>query len=404
MNRVKRNVVWAAGIIAASALFLWIAVRVVNLHTYQNSDFFTFWLSGKMVLTGQNPYQSEAWLNGHTVYGATWVPNQAYPYPLPHAIFFAPLSLLPLYEAFVAWVFFSEWFILGGLIFLLADYPQKLHFPYFIPLAAGLALFRPTIVQMVNGQFSAFMFLVLAGAVVFWKNEKWWQGSILLSFLAFKPNIGMPIIGLIVIYLLVCKKGKAVLAILIGGIVLLSAGMMVNPGWVFEFMAAGGAKLMQTIGHAPSIWGLSSMVCKGSLTCVISVGSIISTLLIAGFILVVARKKWNLTIMQVVSLSIVLSLLLTTHIWPYDQLLLMLPVILMTMEMALIGHQFLLNTLKVFSLDLLAIVSFLFNIKAENEIASTVLTVAVLGFVLWWIFSHPGKVVSLDDRREDLSI
>ncbi|HQP09179.1 MAG TPA: glycosyltransferase family 87 protein [Anaerolineaceae bacterium] len=360
---------------------------MVNLHTYQNSDFFTFWLSGRMVLSGRDPYLSEAWLNGHTIYGATWIPNQSYPYPLPHAIFFAPLSLLPLYEAFVAWVFLSQWFILVGLIILLMDSPQEFHFPYFIPLAAGLALFRPTIVQMVNGQFSGFMFLVLAGVVMFWKNEKWWQGGFILALLALKPNIGLPIIGLIVIYLLVCRKGKAVLAILIGGFILFLAGIIVNSGWVFEFLSAGGAKLMETFGHAPSIWGLSSLVCNSSFACIVWVGSIISILLISGFIFLVSWKKGNLTIGQITSLSIVLSLLITTHIWPYDQLLLMLPVIILTVDLAVRGRSYVLNALIVLALDVLAIVSFLFNMKAENEIASTVLTIAILGLILWWIFS-----------------
>jgi hypothetical protein len=400
MKQKYTKVVWSLGIIAVSILFLWIAVRVVNLHTYQNSDFFTFWLSGRMVLTGQNPYLSVAWLNGHTVNGATWIPNQAYPYPLPNAIFFTPLSLLPLYEAFVAWVFLSQWFILVGLIILLMGSPQKFRFPYFIPLAAGLALFRPTIVQMVNGQFSGFMFLVLAGVVMFWKNEKWWQGSFLLALLALKPNIGLPIIGLIVIYLLVCRKGKAVLAILIGGIILLLAGIIVNPGWVFEFLSAGGAKLMQTFGYAPSIWGLSRLVCNGSLYCIIWVGSIISILLIAGFVTLVTWGKRNLTIAQVSSLSIVLALLITTHIWPYDQLLLALPVILMTLELAENGRLFLLNSSIILTLDLLAVVSFMINMQAENEIASTTLTVAVLGLVLWWIFSNPGRRNSFVSREK----
>jgi hypothetical protein len=388
MNRRYKTALWAFGIIAASALFLWIAVRVVNLHTYQNSDFFSFWLSGRMVLGGQNPYQADAWLTGHVVYGSTWLPNQTYPYPLPHAIFFAPLSLLPLYEAFVTWVFLSEWFILGGLVLVLRCYPEKLRYPYFIPLAAGLAIFRPTIVQMINGQFAAFMFLVLAGVIALWQKEKWWQGGILLSFVALKPNIGVPIIGLIIFYLLSRRRMKAVVAIAFSGVTMLIAGCLVNPGWVLEFLNSGGAKFMQTFGYAPSIWGLSSIVCGGGQKCLIGLGSISTICLLVGFSLLIIWRKKEITNAQVVSLSATLALLLTTHVWPYDQLLLALPVVFATMEFAERGRRFIQNAMMIFMIDLLAVVLFVFNMKAQNEIASAFLTIAVLGLIVFWIFHH----------------
>jgi hypothetical protein len=123
-------------------------------------------------------------------------------------------------------------------------------------------------------------------------------------------------------------------------------------------------------------------------------------LLIAGFVTLVTWGKRNLTIAQVSSLSIVLALLITTHIWPYDQLLLALPVILMTLELAENGRLFLLNSSIILTLDLLAVVSFMINMQAENEIASTTLTVAVLGLVLWWIFSNPGRRNSFVSREK----
>ncbi len=388
MKEIRKTAFWAFGILTVSILFLWIAIRVVNLHTYQNSDFFTFWLSGRMILTGQNPYLSDVWLNGHAVYGSTWLPNQTYPYPLPHAIFFAALGLLPLYEAFVIWVFLSEWFILGGLVLVLRCYPKKMRYPYFIPLAAGLAIFRPTIVQMINGQFAAFMFVVLAGVTVLWNKEKWWQGGVLLSLVALKPNIGLPIIGFLILYLLSRGKLKAVLAITSCGVVMILASSLVNPGWLPEFLNSGGAKFMQTFGYSPSVWGLSNILCVGNHICMIGLGSVSAIFLLAGFTYLAIWKKPEITCIQVVSLSVTLALLLTTHVWPYDQILLALPVIFVTMEFAVRGYRFMINAMLIIMLDILAVFSFLVNMRTQNEIASTFLTLAVLGLIMVWIFQR----------------
>ncbi|MGA7607447.1 MAG: hypothetical protein WCA79_16135, partial [Anaerolineales bacterium] len=63
---------------------------------YTNANFFFFWLAGRMMWTGQNPYNATQWLAGHDAYGATWKPNQIFPYPLPLAFLMAPLGLISL--------------------------------------------------------------------------------------------------------------------------------------------------------------------------------------------------------------------------------------------------------------------------------------------------------------------
>ncbi|MDW8227745.1 MAG: hypothetical protein RMJ60_08105, partial [Anaerolineales bacterium] len=84
-----------------------------------NSDFFTFWLAARLVLEGYNPYLTDIWVGGHHLYGATWIPNQTFIYPLPVALLFLPLGALPLYWAYLLWVWILEGLILLSLCHLL---------------------------------------------------------------------------------------------------------------------------------------------------------------------------------------------------------------------------------------------------------------------------------------------
>jgi hypothetical protein len=170
---------------------------------------------------------------------------------------------------------------------------------------------------------------------------------------------------------------------------MLIAGCLVNPGWIPEFLNSGGTKFMQTFGQAPSLWGLSGIICGGGQNCMIGLGSMAAVCILVGFIFLIIMRKDSITNAQAVSLSTTLALMVTTHVWPYDQLLLALPIIFVTMEFAVRGNRYLLNAMMIFVIDLLAVVIFLFNMKAQNEIASVFLTVVVLGLVVYWIFTNP---------------
>ena len=85
-----------AAFIPLFGISAWIIVSALD---YQNSDFFTFWLAGRLLSNAQNPYNSGLWLEGHRLYGAEWVPNSILPYPLPLALITLPLGLYPLKTA-----------------------------------------------------------------------------------------------------------------------------------------------------------------------------------------------------------------------------------------------------------------------------------------------------------------
>ncbi len=74
---------WILALPVLALLAVLLAIRIVNSIDWRNNDFFTFWLAGHLILQGGNPYDPAQWLAGHHDFGVTWIPNQAYVYPLP---------------------------------------------------------------------------------------------------------------------------------------------------------------------------------------------------------------------------------------------------------------------------------------------------------------------------------
>jgi len=186
----KRGLLWIIpGLLVLGLACFAVAVKIVNSIDYRNNDFFTFWLAGHMVTQGGDPYAPAQWLAGHHAYGVTWIPNQAYVYPLPLSLLFAPLGWLSLRQAFIVWVALSILMILAALMLLLKTQTGSAGYAA-IPLLAGMALFRPTILTLFHGQISAWLLLVLAVTAYLWEKGQWEWGSLLLPLLMFETGYG----------------------------------------------------------------------------------------------------------------------------------------------------------------------------------------------------------------------
>ncbi len=108
-----------------------------------------------------------------------------------------PLGLLPFHGAYVLWVALIQLMILASLailLFLEEDPRARL---FFIPLLAGIVLFRPTILTLTQGQVSGLFLFGLAWIAFLWQKGKWFWGGLLLGLLALKPNLGVLVIGLL---------------------------------------------------------------------------------------------------------------------------------------------------------------------------------------------------------------
>lgn len=344
----------------------------------QNSDFFTFWLAGRLAATDQNPYLPAAWVGGHLQYGADWIPNQTFIYPLPLAYLFIPLGLLPYGPAFLVWTILAQWMVLASIILLVRAMPSRSFARFLPPLLIGAALFRPTILTLRNGQLTAPLLIIAVAAAVLWQKGKWSAGSALLPLLALKPNLGAPVIALLAVYLLFQKRYRALGVMALSGGLILISGLLQNSRWLIDFLAAGNTKLWQTFGHSATVWGLSRYIAPQSPAGAIALGAGLSLLVAGGLIFLFWRGRGNLSPLFAMSMALSGTLLITPYTWPYDQLLLAMPMVLITYCLASRRSSFLPAAVLFLLLDLLALSLLLVSIPYETEIWSAALPLLVL--------------------------
>lgn len=364
-------------------LALLIAFRLVSPVLYTESDFFTFWLAGRLAITGGNPYSSQAWIAGHHLYGATWIANSSFLYPIPLSLVFAPLGLLPIYPAYVVWVTLSQLMIVASGALLLRPHPPSLVRYYLLPLAAGTAIFRPTILALLNGQVTALVLLVLAGVVYLWREGKWWQGSLLLSLLVLKPNLGVPLIAMLSLYLLIRRRFSALLWEGAGGLALLLVGILQNAHWIGEYVNVGSAKLETTFGASPTVWGVSGTICHYNLNCTVPPAALAALLLLAGYVYLLVKSRDSLSPAWAAGFAVTVVLLVTPYTWQYDQLLLLIPIISITMGLAASGVPFLPNALIFIALDILAFVLLWMSGNTGNGVWFVFIPLCVLALAAW---------------------
>jgi len=361
-----------------------LALRIVNSIDYHNNDFFTFWLAGHMAAQGGNPYAPDQWVAGHHEFNVTWIPNQAYVYPLPLSLLFAPLGVLPLKQAYIVWVALSELMILAGLGLLITIRTGPHSGIIFLLLLLGTILFRPTILALFNGQLSGCLLLLLAGTAFLWEKGRWEWGSRLLPFMMLKPNIGTPILILLGVWLLYQKRIKSILVIVSALIMLLVVGIFQNPHWVMDYLGIGAFKVAQNFGGSPTVWGLSALMCHKNITCIYTLGGTTTLLLVLGFLWVIIRKK-DLTPANVLALAVTLTLLVTPYTWTYDQLLLLIPITLVTLVIDRPGGRLLLAAVMFPAIDVLVVILLIFNVILQVEILNALVPLIVSGLGGWFL-------------------
>jgi len=367
-----------AVLLAAAAIFMVIAVQLVSQLDIANSDFFTFWLGGHMIALGQNPYATGEWLQGHHRFGATWIPNATFVYPLPLAMLFAPLGQLPLYQAYVVWVALTQSMIAVAVYCVLTLDPAKRNRHVLLPIIAGIALFRPTIITLVNGQVSGFLLLVAAVTVYLWQRDKWFYGGLVVPLLALKPNIGVPMLVLLALWLLRRRSWSALGGMAICGFALLAIGWAKNPSWVQEFLGIGNVKLTQTFGFSPTVWGISAYSCGYSLQCTISLGAIAATALLIGYIVVLVGQGQAAGPLPIMSLVILLTLLITPYTWPYDQILIVMPIVALLMHLSSKYGSPLINAALFLGIDICVLALLVLAAAVKLEIWNAFIPLAIL--------------------------
>ena len=375
---------------------LFLANGIVSRIDYRNNDFFTFWLAGHMVWTGQAQYQANEWISGHNQFGVTWIPNNQFVYPLPLALIYAPLGLLDLRNAFILWDSLSEAMILFSVFGLISFQAEPIKKHYLILIFAGAILFRPTLVTLFYGQISSLLLFILTGVLLLWRKEKWLLGGMVLPLVALKPNLGIPILILISFWLLIQKRFLSLAGMAISAVVLVLIGMLLDKNWIIEYLAIGNTKMSQTFGFSPTIWGLSAYLSDFKLTGTIILGGIVTAALLIGVFYFLGQKRRPIdSPLWAMSIAIATTLLITPYTWPYDQLLLFIPIISIVMELMARKFPNLLASITFLFLDVIVFIFLKVSADLQLEILNAVIPLIVLTATLFFVAPIRAKKLSL---------
>lgn len=374
------------GLALLAALTLALALALVDPVNYPNSDFFSFWLAGRLILQGESPYNERIWIEDHYRYNATWISDPTFLYPLPVGLLFVPLGSLPLYPAYVLWAWITQWLILASLWLLLQLWPAALVRPYLPLLGLMLLLFRPAWLVVAHGQLSGIVLFGMALTTYFWAKGRYPLGALFLPLALVKPNLGGPLVLLLLGRRLLAKDFKSLAAFLLTSLLALVGSVLVRPDWPMEFLAIGSNKMLQAFGASPTLWGLATLVCDFRLECVPWLGGGLVVLLLLVFFLWLRKTNDHLTPAQFTSLAICLTLLVTPYTWTYDHVLLLFPLVSGALLLAERRKAFLFIALVLLGVDGLAFLLFLPALAMGYEMiyALLPLTVTALFLAITW--------------------
>lgn len=326
---MKRNYgVRLAGVFLISLIIgIFIGTFIINQPSIEppNSDYAQFWLGGRMILDGLNPYDAAAWQAETAKLGGHYVINLVYIYPLPLTILFAPLALLSLENSFITWIALTITTLATIGFLLFEDGKHQNKWAFFPLYLIGVFFLRGSLATMVGGHLGGVLAIFFALSIVLARREQWIWTGFFLAFTVLKPTITGVALLLLAIWLLVNRNWKAIIGGASGGLTLYLIGAFKNPHWIQEFLAQGREHGTIYYHFTPSLWGLSARFCGMQSPCGEILATILSLLVFGIGIWLILKHAYKQDMGFVITISILISLIVTPYLWAHDHVLLVVP-------------------------------------------------------------------------------
>lgn len=372
-------------------VYSFIAINNERHVDYVNNGFFTFWLAGRLQSNGLQPYSSSDWVNGHHQYGATWIPNQIFPYPLPLALITVPFGLLPISQAYILWDVLAQ-VMIAGCILWLARHWEGLNRQLFVVFVLLASILNGNIILgLMTGTFAAIFLVFLTLSLYFLETDRPVLAGIMLAGLALKPPL-LTVSALIGLWLLFRRNWKAIGGIGAGGLGLLLIGLAMDPGWLVKFKGASGNLLGMRLGNQPTIPSYTRLFCSGETTCTFASYALAGLVLVGIFTWLTWKKRGQLTPLTAFSAAIAAGVLLPPYLWSYDYVLLILPVSFISFDLIRRHSSYLYSALFLLLLDGVSIVGLeLFWLNPESPALSiqrdmwSIWVALLVLAVTWWM-------------------
>lgn len=348
---------------------LWLIAQSFVLYTdIPNSNFFKIWLAGNMILTGADPYSPADWLNGHLAFHSSWVPEKAFLYPLPLAYILSPLGLFPPAQAYTIWAFLSMLACVGAIFILVNQWEQpKLKLFAFLFIIT-IFFFAPMLETVGKGTIGALLLLAIAFACELLRREKSFFGGIVFSILLLKPQLGVPILAGIGLWMLFRRDWHGLSGVAAGTAILFIIGEVGDLLWVTKFLAVSQQKFGLAFGSQPTVFSMAGLVCANGPVCTLGLGSLLSLALGSCMARILFLKAGELSVVEAFSLAAPVGMLVTPYLWSYDHILLIIPLIWLVYQLILRTEKFTYAMLFLIAMDAVAGLGFfLQGVRPEKD-------------------------------------
>lgn len=369
-----------------AGLFQWRANQNLTTQDHYRSNFFVFWLSGKLLLEGQNPYNASQWAEGHALYGNVTPREPTFLYPLPLAVFLTPLGLLTVSQAYFLWQWISQLAIAIVVYFLLKRWDSVTHERLLVPVMLFLTFYGPLYLTLQIGALGPLTLLFIFSALHFLDEDRLVPAGILLSLTMLKPSQGATLLLLLGFVFLVRRQWRVIAGIAAGGFLLLLLGLAVDPDWVSVFQHSSQAAFDRRLGVQSNIWSFSYLTCNGNSTCYAILGATGMLLLLGVTASFLWRNHSSMTNWQVFNLVLPVAFVSTLYLWAYDQILYILPIIWIIGVLLEKRRSYLPVIIFLIVLDIVSFFALIQQASTEKDLWSlgtTLLVIISLGIASW---------------------
>ncbi|MFN8401696.1 MAG: glycosyltransferase family 87 protein [Anaerolineales bacterium] len=347
-----------------------------------NSNFSFFWLAGRMILDGENPYDEAQYLAGHDANGMNWRPNKIFPYPLPLALFCIPLGFFSMQTAYVIWQVFTLLLIALTIYLLLQHWQEKSQRDLFLPIFFFLLFLGPAYLSTHAGTISILPVMVLLAAILLLEKEQSLWAGIVLALTMLKPPQGLTILLLAGVWFLARRDWKAILGVAIGGLAILVVGLIQDPQWIQKFLGAGDAVMARTLGVHSNVWAFAYLACDGAAPCSTLLGGALSLSLLGGASLLLWKNQAKWSAWEAMNVIIPIGFVSTIYLWAYDQLPYIIPVTWIVGTLVQKQRSILLAFAFLIVIDLVSIFALAEQALTDKDLWSLGTTLILLVFLL----------------------
>lgn len=360
---------------------------------FQSSNLTFFWLAGRMVMDGENPYDETQYLAGHETYGIKWQPNKIFPYPLPLVILCIPLGLLSLPAAYITWQVITLVIVAATIFILLNHWEEAAPRRLLVPVFASMFFFGPLYLTLHTGSIGALALLAILGAILLFEKDKSLPAGIVLSLTILKPPQGLTILLLAGIWFLARRDWKAIFGVVVGGVSLLIIGMIQDPLWVMKFLGASTAVMDRTLGVHSNVWAFSYLACNGAAPCSTLLGGTLGLILLGlgGFFL--WQNQAKVTAWEAFNFILPIAFVSAIYLWAYDQLPYIIPIVWIVGTLVKRTKSYIHAFIFLIVLDIFSFYALFQQALTKKDLWSLGNTVIVFGVVLWLLYLNWKKPI-----------